>query len=162
MEYYLNDEHYNIILFSLNGNKIKNYKWYPFLFDFVLDIPYEKNHNYIPSLTASTITGDYFSNNSGKHTSMDWHIMNYGLKRYVILKNDYKKCINIIFKNIYLGKDIYGIENAAKYYYQKNIMDISDEELISIILLSNNSTRYEINNEENKNKTFKIINEYKK
>jgi hypothetical protein len=157
IESYLNDEQYDIILYSMNGNKNHRFKWYPFIFDFIL---ITNNHNYIASITASTIAGEYFSNNKGKYTTIDWHIINYGLMRYIILKNEYRKCINIIFKNAYMGENIYGIKNACEYYYQKNIRDIENKELVSLIVLSYNPTRYKINSNENKNRTLRILNNY--
>jgi hypothetical protein len=158
IESYLNEEQYNIILFSLDGDK--NYKWYPFIFDFIFIATNKRDHNYIASLTASTIAGEYFSNNLGKYSSLDWHIMNYGLMRYIIVKNDYKKCINIIFKNLWMGENIRGIENASEYYYQKNVKNISNDELVSLILLSKNPSKYKINSEENINSTLNVINKY--
>jgi hypothetical protein len=162
IESYLTNEQYNIILFSLNRNKSHRFKWYPFILDFIFEINFKNNHNYIASLASSTIAEKYFSddNNRVKYTTMDWHIMNYGLMRYIIIKNDHKKCINIIFKNSYMGENIYGIENASEHYYHKNISDISNEELVSLIVLTYNPTRYKINSEENKYRTLKILNEY--
>jgi hypothetical protein len=155
-ESYLNDEQYNVILFSLNGNK--NHKWYLFIFDFIFTS--NSKNNYIALIAASTIAGEYFSNNKEKHTTMDWHIMNYGLMRYIVIKNDYRKCINILFKNAYMGEKIYGIKNACEYYYHKDISNITNDELVSLIVLSYNPIRYKMGSEENKNKTLKILNEY--
>ena len=120
------------------------------------------HYNYIPSITATTIASRYFNNNLGKYSTMDLNIMSYGLKRYLIMKNDYRKCLNIIYNNVYMGHNIYGINNACEYYHQKNIKDISDEELISLVIFSNSPTKYEINSEENKNKTLEILNDYNK
>jgi hypothetical protein len=157
-EIYLNDEQYNVILFSLSGNKNHRFKWYPFIFDFIF-MGNSKN-NYIASIAASTIAGEYFANNKGKHTTTDWHIMNYGVMRYIVIKNDYRKCINIIFKNAYMGKGIYGIKSACEHYYHKNIRDITNEELVSLIVLSYNPTRYKMGSEANKNRTLKLLSEY--
>jgi len=164
IENYLTDEQYDIILFSHNGNKKLKFKWYPFAFDFISTIISFKNHNYLASLTASTIVGEYFENNHGKYTNIDWHIMNYGLMRYIVRKNDYKKCINIFYDNNYMGgfngENLLGIKNACDYYYQKNIKDISNEEFISLVVLSYNPQRYKINSEENKQKTLHFMSEY--
>ena len=160
IESYLNDEQYNIILFSKNGNKNHRFKWYPFMFDFIFSSISLKNHNYIASMTASTIAGEYFSNNIRKFSNGKWHVMNYGLMRYIVFKNDYRKCIDIIYKNNYMGENIFGIKSASEYFFEKNIKDISNEELISLIVLSCNPETYKVNNEENKSRTLKIINEY--
>jgi hypothetical protein len=166
VESYFNDEQYDIISFSLDGNKKHRFKWYPFIFDFIFSINStsnnnsENNYNYTASIATSIIAGEYFSNNREKYTTMDWHIMSYGFMRYIVIKNDYRKCINIIFRNVYMGENIYGIKNASEYYYHKNISDLANDELISLSLLLRNPTRYKINSEENRNKTLKILNEY--
>jgi len=155
-----NDNQYEIILFSFAGHKNNRFKWHPFLFDFIFVIISGKYDNTIASVTASTIAGEYFYDNIGKYTMTDWHIMNYGFTRYVIIKNNYKKCIDIILEKCLLGENIYGIKNASKHYFNKEVSDLSDEELISLIVLSYAPTRFKIGTEENRNRTLKIINEY--
>ena len=161
IESYLNDEQYDIIFFLLNGNKKHKYKWYPLILDFIISEISEKNHNYLASMTASTIIGEYLSNDYRKKmTSIDWHIKDYALMRYIVYKNDYRKCINIIFKNIYMGENIFGIENACKHYFEKEITNLSTDELVSLIVLSYSPTRFKINSEENKIRVMNIIHEY--
>jgi membrane peptidoglycan carboxypeptidase len=53
------------------------------------------------------------------------------------------------------GEKIYGIKNACEHYYHKDIRNITNEELVSLIMLSYNPIRYKMGSEENKNKTLK-------
>jgi hypothetical protein len=159
------DEQYHIISFSLSGEKTHKFKWYPFIIDFFVVFTKEYNSNYesintIAAIAASAIAGEYFNSNLGRYTTMDWHIMNYGFIRYLIVKNDYKKCIDIIMEECFLGENIYGIKNGSKRYFNKEINELSNEELVSLIVLFKNPTRYKMETEENKNRTVKILNEY--
>jgi hypothetical protein len=160
----LNDEQYDIILFYYNGNKNHKLKNYPFIIDIIIELNMEKKYMKIysiASMTAKTIVGNHFSDNKGKYTSMDWHIMNYGLIRYIVAKYDYKKCIDIIMNDIWMGENIFGLENACMQYYQKTIKNITNEELFSLLVLSWSPQRYKLNSEENIRKTKENMERYK-
>ena len=165
IESYFNNEQYKLISFSINDNEKYLFKWYPFIIDFFVMVNSIKNgreinYNSIPSITASAIALEYYHRNLEKYNTMDWHIMNYGLTRYVIFQNDYKKCIDIIFNKANMGEGIFGINNASEYYFNKSIKDITDEELVSLIVLFNNPSRYRINTDENKERTLRILNNF--
>jgi hypothetical protein len=165
IESYLNNEQYDIILFSYNGNKNHKLRNYPFIVDIIIefvsmDKKYMRKYS-IASMAASTIVGNHFSDNKGKYTSMDWHIMNYGLFRYIVAKYDYKKCIDIEMKDIWIGENIFGLENACMEYYQKTITNITNEELFSLLVFSKDPHRYKLNSEENIRKTKENMDRYK-
>jgi len=112
IESYFNNEQYKLISFSINNNEKYLFKWYPFIIDFLIinDNPVKNiNYNSIPEITASAIALEHHHRNLGKYKTIDWHIMNYGFMRYIIFQNDYKKCIDIIFNNAYMGEGIFGI-----------------------------------------------------
>jgi hypothetical protein len=160
----LNDEQYDIILFFYNGNKNRKLRNYPFIVDMIIEFNlYKKNMKrlQIPKMTADAITLNLLDNNRGKYTSLDEHIMTYGLIRYIVAKYDYKKCINIIMKETWMGENILGLENACMYYYQKAITDITDEELFSLLVLSGSPSRYKINSDANIRKTKERMDKYK-
>jgi hypothetical protein len=157
----LNDEQYEIILFYYNGNKNHKLRNYPFILDIIIEFTENKKYmkEYtIASRTATTISGNYFLDNMGKYTSLDEHIIDYGLIRYIVAKYDYKKCINIIMNDIWMGENIYGLENACMQYYQKTITDITNEELFSLLVWR--PSRYKLNSDENIRRTKEIMDKY--
>ena len=166
IESYFSDEQYNIITFSLSDNKGNKFKWYPFIVDIFVQFNNvyknrkSKNINSIAYMATSRIALEYFHNNIGKYGNMEWHMMNYGLERYIILKNDYKKSIDIITGKGWMGLGIFGFKNASEYYYNKEIKELTNEELISLRVLMDNPGYYKIGSEENKIRTERILNEY--
>jgi membrane carboxypeptidase/penicillin-binding protein PbpC len=163
----LSDEQYNIILFYFNGNKNHRIKNYPFIVDMIIyfmkamkDLE-DKSYYTIPTRTAEVIYWDYFENSIRNNRTLKGVIIQYGFVRHIVAKYDYKKCINIIMKSIWMGENIFGLENACMEYYRKTITDITNEELISLLVLTRGSQMYKLNSERNINKTAEIMNKYK-
>jgi hypothetical protein len=152
----ISDEQYQIIWFVWEKNKNNKFKWYPFIIDGFF-------RSYADSYASYLLLYDNDKYNEKLKRSPNrlpvWH-MEYGLKRYIRKKNDYKKCLSIILSKSSMGNGIYGIENASKYYYNKIIEDLTEKELISLVLLSLSSTRYKIGGENSENKTNEIIYKY--
>ena len=152
----ISDEQYQIIWFVWEKNKNNKFKWYPFIIDAFF-------RSYADSYASYLLLYDndkYNEKLKHSHNRLPvWH-MEYGLKRYIRKKNDYKKCLTIILSKSPMDNGIYGIENACKYYYNKKIEDLTEKELISLALLSLSSTRYKIGGENSENKANEIIYKY--
>jgi hypothetical protein len=99
-------------------------------------------------------------NNFGYRDLNNAHLRYYSLMRYINYDNNWKKCVSINVSNGYYGNEINTIENASKYYYNKNIKNITDKELIALTLLLLSSTRYEIESNYSKIKVDEIFSKF--
>jgi hypothetical protein len=149
------DNKYQIIWFTITGNKNYGFKWYPF----VIDRIFGERNNDIKKYVAFNIINTNEKYKKG-YRMETWNI-EYGLSRYIRSDNDYKKCLNYIINYGYIGNNISGIINASEYYYNKNINNLTDRELISLVLLFN-SRRYIIGSDYSENKIDEIVNLYYK
>jgi hypothetical protein len=149
----IDENQYQIIWYILTKNKNYGFKWYPFIFDVIL----RDNRDNVDFIAAKTIIMnlDYMDLYSS-------HIRDYSLTRYINYDNNWKKCISIIASNGYYGNGIYNLENAMEYYYKKNLKNITERELIAMILLLSSPTRYEIGSNYSETKIEEIFNEYRK
>lgn len=153
IESYFTDEQYDVISFAFTREKNYQFTWRPFIFDIIF---FQKENN-IAFISSSNISAKYVHNNKGKYTMMDWRIMDYGFLRYIITQNDPKKCIDIIMKDCFLGPEIYGIEHAGRHYFSKEVKDLSNEELISLVISLPSPIRFGIGTEMNKARTQEIL-----
>ncbi|MBR6144988.1 MAG: transglycosylase domain-containing protein [Treponema sp.] len=64
--------------------------------------------------------------------------------RYVVRNIGYKICYNYIFSASYFGNGIYGLENAAMFYFGKSYKDLSQKEFINLVLMSIHPVKYDI------------------
>ena len=152
----ISSSNYEIIWFALTGNKNNGFKWYPFLYDRFFG---ERNNN-IKRYVAFNLVNTNENYRRGYRLET-WHI-EYGLARYIRYDNNYKKCLSYIINYGFLGNNIYGLINASEYYYNKNINDLTERELISLALLFTSPSQYKIGEIISENKTEEIIYLYKK
>jgi len=152
----ISDEQYQIIWFVWENNKKNKFKWYPF----IIDGFFRSHADSYASYLLLCDNDEY--NEKLKHSPNRLPVWNmeYGLKRYIRKKNDYKKCLSIILSKSYMNNEIYGIEDACKYYYNKKIEDLTEKELISLAVLSLNYTIYKIGGENSEDKINEIIYKY--
>ncbi|MCL2801376.1 MAG: transglycosylase domain-containing protein [Treponema sp.] len=137
----LDEGQYEIIWFTLTRNNRYKVKWKPFIFDIFIEYYFREDHKNVGYLAANSML---FELNANNIPSMQWHILNYSFTRYVEFDKNWKKCLSIIITNGYYGNGVYGIINASEYYYNKKINDVTEKELISLILLNLGSNRFEI------------------
>jgi len=156
IELKISNDQYQLLWFTLTENKNYGFKWQPFFTEFFI----RENKNNLDTYISFLIIN---SNEKYKKTYriQNWNI-EYGLARYIKKENDYKKCLNIIFSNGYMGNEIYGIMNGYEYYYNKNIERASNEELVSLALLINSPTRYSIGSNSSKIKIKEILENFEK
>ena len=122
----LTDDQAKIIWFTYTNNKNYGFTWYPLIFD----IFFEKPNNNIDLIAGKIIVGDF-----RKYNSLEAHFVSYAMKRYMNRKINWKECIEIIASNMYFRGGTYGIENASKEYYNKSLEELTEKELIGIIIL---------------------------
>ena len=118
-----------------------------------LEYSLKDNYDNVDYLTANSIL---FRLNANRIPSIQWHILNYTFTRYISFDNNWKKSLSIIISHGYYGNGVYDIRNAAEYYYNKNIKEVTENELISLTLLNFSSNRYEIGSLHSKEKTNEI------
>ena len=149
---YISDNKYQIIWFVFTGNKNYGFKRYPFIIDRLFE-----GKNNIESYVSFNIinTNEKYRKDFRSET---WNV-EYGLSRYIRWDNNYKKCMNYIINYGYFGNNIFGIVNASEYYFKKRIDDLTERELISLVLFIN-SGRYRIGSDLSENKINEIINTY--
>jgi len=123
----LTDDQAKIIWFTYTNNKNYGFTWYPLIFDII----FEKPNNNIDLIAGEIIVGDFRKYKN----SMEAHFVSYAMKRYVNRKINWKECIEIIASNTYFRNGIIGIENASKEYYNKSLEELTEKELIGIIIL---------------------------
>ena len=154
----LSDEQYQIIWFIWTNNKNYEFKWYPFL----IDAFYMNKADSYASMLLLWENDKYKEKLKYSPNRLPVWNMEYGLARYIKNKNNYKKCLSVILSNSCMGNEIYGIENACKYYFNKNLENITERELISLSIITLNYTMYEIGGIRLENKLNEILSEYYK
>jgi len=122
----LTEDQAKIIWFAYTNNKNYGFTWYPLIFDIIFE-----KHNNIDLIAGEMIVGDFRKYKS----SMEARFVSYAMKRYVNRKINWKECIEIIASNMYFSNKIFGIENASKEYYKKSYKELTEKELIGIIIL---------------------------
>jgi hypothetical protein len=130
----LNENQYEIIWFILTQNKNYKSKWYPFLFDIIIYIMKQENtiEGNLNLMTAETILIHKFYYRDLNNA----HLRYYSFERYIGFDNNWKKCISIIMNNFYFGNEIYNLEDASIFYFNKNIKNITEKELIGLLLIN--------------------------
>lgn len=128
----LTDEQIFIISYLYENKKSKNFDKLPL----ITDVIFEKN--YIAFLTAHL----FCSNNSV--TTMEWRFKVIGTQRLIEKKVNYIDCCNYLFSKIYYGNEIYGLNNAANFYFNKEYTDLTQEEFIKLMITTINPARYDI------------------
>jgi len=149
----ISDDQYKIIWFVWTENKNYEFKRYPFLIEYFFRDRKDNLDNFISFYLINT--NEKYRKPYG-YQIWDIHA---GLARYIRRDNNYKKCLSIILPKAYMGKDIYGFENACEYYYNKKLKDVTEKELISIALSFKNPMCW-IGSNESEYKTNEILNKY--
>jgi len=156
IELNISNDQYQLLWFTLTENKNYGFKWQPFFIEYFFRENKDNLNSYISFLII---------NSNEKYRKIyriqNWNI-EYGLSRYIKKENDYKKCLNIILSNGYMGNEIYGIVNGYEYYFNNNIEKASNEELVSLGLLIISPTRYSIGGNHSKNKIKEILENFEK
>ena len=102
---------------------------------------------------ASTITQQYIKNlylNNSKKISRKLKELYYSIKLEQSLPKD--KILEGYLNCIYFGNDIYGLNNASTYYFNKNYQELKTKEMITLIALINAPSYYSTNIKEWNNK----------
>lgn len=102
-----------------------------------------KNITSNSTMGASTITQQYIKNtylNNSKNIFRKIKEIMLAIKLEKILSKDEILCRYL--SSIYFGNNVYGLKNAAKYYYNKHIIELSDNEMMSLIALWNSPSIY--------------------
>jgi hypothetical protein len=150
----LSDNQYNLIWFTLTGNKNYEFKWYPFIFDTIFE---KKEYNLVGHIAFHFINSNEKYRRSYRYIT--WNVEN-GLIRYIKYNNNYKKFLSIIINSGYMGNGIYGFEDASKYYFSKTLEYLNDRELLSIVLLYISSSRFSVESKNSENRINEIIEKY--
>jgi len=141
----LTENQYKIIWYALTGNNDYKFRWSPFLFDIIYYLITE-NDNFG---SIEFYTSEVIINNSGYSGLNNAHPRYYLLYRFINYDNDWKRCISILMNNWYFGNNLRTLEEATKYYYDKDLSNISERELASLLLIK--FPNYEINDLMNEN-----------
>jgi hypothetical protein len=154
----LNEEQYKIIWFTITENKDYRFNWRPFILDIISGfISAEKPSNDIIDIIAAEYIIIF---EFGYKDLNSAHLRYYALMRYIRFDNNWKKCISIIFNHYtFRNSEINNIEEASIFYYNKELKNINEKELIGLILLFNNY-KYEIGTDFTQNKINEIYNRY--
>jgi len=151
----LNEEQYKIIWFTITENKDYRFKWRPFIFDIISEIDEPVTLDLMAAEDIIILEFGYRDLNNA-------HLRYYALMRYIRFDNNWKKCISIIFNHYsFRNSEINNIENASIFYYNKDLKNINEKELIGLILLFYNY-KYEIGTDFTQNKINEIYNNYNK
>lgn len=133
------------------GKKTNSLKIYPLIID-----TFSKDNQ------AAYIFSQIYLNNcypeSNKWTETEWRLIKLGTRRKVVKKLCLKDCYNYIYTFSYFGNAIYGLDNAAEFYYGKNYADLTIEEYIKLILLTENPIMYNLLDSNKKNKIETKVN----
>ena len=99
------------------------------------------------------VCGNYnlFSDNTCWHclSPQRKRIKAFCTSRYVVRNIGYKTCYNYIFSTSYFGNEIYGLENASRFYFSKNYKDLIPEEFINLVLISIHPAKYDVLKKDN-------------
>ncbi|WP_428770382.1 transglycosylase domain-containing protein [Treponema sp. HNW] len=63
--------------------------------------------------------------------------------RYIVKHIDYKDCYNYFFSKCYFGRNVFGLKNACKFYFNKNSTDLTEAEFTKLCLLIMNPAKYD-------------------
>ena len=149
------DNQFQLMWYVLTGNKNYRFTWYPPLIEVIGK----------KELSLGNTVAAFILHSNGKYRNQlrlkTWNL-EYGLARYIKWDNDYKRCVSVIISHSYLGDNIFGFANASNYYYEKNTIDLTERELISIVLLSLSPVLYKIESEYSERKIEELIYNYYK
>jgi membrane carboxypeptidase/penicillin-binding protein PbpC len=150
----ITDSQYQIIWFVLTENRNYRFIWYPFIIEIFFRERNDNLDNYISILINSN------EKYRKPYRMQGWNI-EYGLSRYIRSDNNYKKCLSLLITQVNMGNNIYGLENASEHYYNKKIDDLTEKELVSLLLLSKSPSLYKIGETFTETKTNEILEKYR-
>jgi membrane carboxypeptidase/penicillin-binding protein PbpC len=147
----ITDNQYQIIWFVLTGNKNYRFIWSPLIIEYL----FKERNDKLDSHISLLVNAD--EKYRKPYRIETWNI-SYGLSRYIRWDNNYKKCLSLIMTHVNMGNNIYGLEDAGEYYYNKNISNLTDRELISLVILCESPSLYKIGEIYSENKINEIMN----
>ena len=122
---FLSDEQIKTASLVLNKNNNPEFHNYFFLFN---DAFSKRNNVALLAAINYLATYDEFR----QQRSFNSNIVSLATKRYIMKKIDYVDCYNYLFSKAYFGNKIYGLSNAAEFYYSKSYSELSDEEFTNL------------------------------
>ncbi|MGM9969481.1 MAG: transglycosylase domain-containing protein [Anaeroplasma sp.] len=110
------------------------------------------------TIGGSTITQQYIKNTylSNKKT-ISRKIKEIILAIKIENKLSKKEILEEYLSSIYFGNNVYGLSNASKYYFNKELTDLTDLEMVSLIALWNSPSIYSNSIEKWNQKKNKIV-----
>ena len=149
----LTERQYRLIWSTWTENNNFRFKWYPI----ILDGYFQDGIDSYASLLLLYKNEKTLALLNSSPSRLPVSHIEYGLSRYIKWDNNYKKAFSVISTYGYMNNNIYGFENASKYYYSKNAKDLSEIELISLVILYFSPSRYEIGSHASESKTDEIM-----
>lgn len=111
---------------------------------YVLTQNFESQNNNQISKLVSEMYFSQFHRRYKSVTSIERRFIIFATSRYIKKFIYYKDCYNYLFSNMYFGNGIYGINNASKYYFNKEYQDLTSDEFIKLCLLTTNPILYDL------------------
>lgn len=149
----INDEYINYILYIEDRNFYKH-KGFS-ISRIIKSIYYNFTHN--TSHGASTITQQYIKN---QYLNNNKNILRKIKEIYLSIslekKLNKKEILSKYLSTLYFGHNVYGINNAARYYFNEEINKLDKQQIISLIALWNAPSIYSNNYEKWNNKKNEI------
>lgn len=105
------------------------------------------------TITQQMIKNIYLNNTKSIKRKANEMILAYNIEK--IMTKD--EILSEYLSSIYFGNNIYGLNNASIYYFNKEYNDLSDDELISFIALWNSPSIYSENINKWKSKKNQIL-----
>lgn len=140
----INDEYINYILYIEDRDFYKHNGFS--LSRIIKSIYYNFTHN--TSHGASTITQQYIKN---QYLSNNKNILRKIKEIYLSIRLENKlnkeEILSKYLSTLYFGHNVYGINNAARYYFNKEINKLDKQQIISLIALWNAPSIYSNNYE---------------
>jgi hypothetical protein len=139
---YENHEEFNRKLwFIQTGNrdfKIKRMNAYQWLFDFFIRDSEKADQAYREGgcLFAMDFARSIMMKN-GYGTFLEWHLHSLGFSIWVSNHVSASYCLNYLTATRYFGSDYYGLENAARGYFNKRVDALTDDETAFLIFKFN-------------------------
>ena len=138
---------------SIVLNKQSNPKFHNYFF--LINDAFSGRNNFA-RITAFTYIAEH---DDFRHiTSIERHVVELAMKRYIMKKIDYTICYNYLFSKLYFGNSIYGLSEASDFYYSKKYTELTDKEFISLCLLLHNPAFYDFRNEKKRKRCEEELN----
>ena len=138
--------------FYYSEDKTYKYKYYPIFFDLLFLRP--------KSWGIPIITSSYMIDNRKYKSHMEFSLVWYATMRYLIRNIDWRICLEYNLSYSHFGNNTYGLNEAAMNNYGKKVAELSDLELIKLLLFTVSPTKYVQNVQLLNERAEEIYNEY--